>query len=44
MIIDSENKRVIKALKDSLSGEFEMKDLGKDSMILGMDIIPGREK
>ena len=44
MLIASGNPKVIQALKDSLSREFEMKDLGKASRILGMDIIRDREK
>lgn len=35
---------MIRALRDSLSREFEMKDLGKASRILGMDIARDREK
>ena len=44
MLIDSGNKRVIKDLKEKISGEFEMKDMGKASRILGMDIIRDRKK
>lgn len=44
MLIASGNPKVIQALKDSLSKEFEMKDLGQASRILGMDIIRDREK
>lgn len=44
MLIASENKFAIKALKDSLSGEFEIKDFRKASRILGMDITHDRRK
>ena len=44
MLIASENKKVIKELKEKMSGEFEMKDMGKASRILGMDILRDREK
>lgn len=44
MLIASGNKQTIKELKDRLSGEFEMKDLGKASRILGMDIVRDRKK
>lgn len=44
MLIASGNKKTIQELKDRLSGEFEMKDLGKASRILGMDIIRDRKK
>lgn len=44
MLIASGNKKVIKDLKDKLSAKFEMKDMGKVSKILGMDIIRDREK
>ena len=44
MLITSGNKKVIKELKEKLSGEFEMKDMGKASRILGMDITRDREK
>ena len=44
MLIASGNKKVIKELKEKMSGEFEMKDMGKASRILGMDIIRDREK
>src|SRR5690606_11237198 len=44
MLIASGNKRVIKELKDKLSSEFEMKDMGKASKIFGIDIIRDREK
>ncbi|XP_056852246.1 secreted RxLR effector protein 161-like [Raphanus sativus] len=42
MLIASGNKKVIKNLKEKLSGEFEMKDMGKASRILGMDITRDR--
>ena len=35
---------MIKDLKEQLSGEFEMKDMGKASRILGMDIARDRKK
>lgn len=44
MLIASGNWPVIKELKGSLNKEFEMKDLGKASRILGMDITRDREK
>lgn len=44
MLIASGNKKTIQELKDRLNGEFEMKDLGKASRILGMDIIRDRQK
>lgn len=34
----------IQKMKDILSRKFEMKDLGRASRILGMDIIRDREK
>ena len=43
MLIASGDTSTIKSLKDSLSGEFEMKDLGKASRILGMDITRDRK-
>ena len=43
-LIASGNKSAIQSLKDSLSGEIEMKDLGKASIILGMDITRDRKK
>ena len=44
MLIASGNKKVIKDLKEKMSGEFEMKDMGNASRILGMDIIRDRKK
>lgn len=44
MLIASGSMTVIQRLKDKLNNEFEMKDLGKASRILGMDIIRDREK
>ena len=44
MLIASGSKPSIKALKDNLSSEFEMKDLGPATRILGMDITIDREK
>lgn len=44
MLIASGNKKVIRELKDRLNGEFEMKDMGPASRILGMDIRRDREK
>lgn len=44
MLIASGNKAEIKQVKECLSREFEMKDLGKASRILGMDIIRNREE
>ena len=39
MLIASGDKTKIQKMKDSLSREFEMKDLGRASRILEMDII-----
>lgn len=44
MLIASGRKTEIKRLKDSLSSEFEMKDLGPASRILGMDITRDRKQ
>ncbi|KAL9286140.1 putative RNA-directed DNA polymerase [Arabidopsis thaliana] len=44
MLIASGNMAVIRELKNKLNCEFEMKDLGKASRILGMDIIRVKEK
>ena len=44
MLIASGDKQEIRSVKESLSKEFEMKDLGKASRILGMDIIRDRKK
>ena len=44
MLIAAKNKKNIQVLKKSLSTEFEMKDLGAASRILGMDIVRDREK
>lgn len=43
-MIASGNKAAIKFLKDSLSREFEMEDLGSDSKIFGLDITCDRNK
>ena len=44
MLIASGDKQEIRNIKESLSKEFEMKDLGKASRILRMDIIRDRAK
>ena len=44
MLIASKDSKEIKRIKDSLKREFEMKDLGAASRILGMDIIRDRKK
>lgn len=44
MLIAAKDMKKIQQLKDSLSQEFEMKDLGKATRILGMDIVRDREK
>ena len=44
MLIASGDHQEIRNIKESLSKEFEMKDLGKASRILGMDIIRYRAK
>lgn len=44
MLIASGDKAEIKQVKECLSKEFEMKDLGNASKILGMDIIRNREE
>ena len=44
MLIASGDKTKIQKMKDSLSREFEMKDLGRASRILRMDIIRDRKK
>uniref|UniRef100_A0A1J3I7B7 Retrovirus-related Pol polyprotein from transposon TNT 1-94 n=2 Tax=Noccaea caerulescens TaxID=107243 RepID=A0A1J3I7B7_NOCCA len=44
MLIASGSMAEIRLVKESLSKKFEMKDLGKASRILGMDIIRDREK
>ena len=44
MLVASKDSKGIQKLKKSLSQEFEMKDLGRASIILGMDILRDREK
>ena len=44
MLIAAKSKKDIQVLKKSLSTEFEMKDLGAASRILGMDIVRDRRK
>lgn len=44
MLIVSGDLTKIQKVKNSLSREFEMRDLGKASKILGMDIIGDRKK
>ena len=44
MLIAAKSMREIHKLKESLKSEFEMKDLGAASRILGMDIIRNRKK
>lgn len=44
MSIAANSKEEIQNLKESLKSEFEMKDLGAASRILGMDIIRYRKK
>ncbi|WZZ70528.1 hypothetical protein YC2023_081898 [Brassica napus] len=44
MSIAANSKEEIQNLKESLKSEFEMKDLGAASRILGMDIIRDRKK
>ncbi|KAL9293378.1 putative RNA-directed DNA polymerase [Arabidopsis thaliana] len=44
MLIASGNMAVIREFKNKLNCEFEMKDLGKASRILGMDIIRDKDK
>ena len=44
MLVASKDLHGIQSLKKSLSQEFEMKDLGRASRILGMDIFRDREK
>lgn len=44
MLVASKDSKGIQSLKKSLSCEFEMKDLGRASRILGMDIFRNREK
>ena len=44
MLVASKDLKGIQSLKKSLSQEFEMKDLGRASKILGMDIFRDREK
>lgn len=39
MLVAFKDMRKIHKLKESLKSEFEMKDLGKATRILGMDII-----
>lgn len=42
MLIAAKSKREIQSLKDSLKAEFEMKDLGSASRILGIYIYHKR--
>ena len=44
MPIAAKNMDAISELKESLSKEFEMKNLGGDKKILGMEISRDREK
>lgn len=44
MLVASKDMRKIQRLKESLKSEFEMKDLGKATRILGMDILRDRKK
>lgn len=44
MLIASGSKSAIKDLKERLSSEFEMKDVGRASRILGMDIARERKE
>ncbi|KAL9815865.1 putative RNA-directed DNA polymerase [Arabidopsis thaliana] len=44
MLIISKNKETVKELKERLSSEFEMKDLGPARKILGMEITRNREE
>ena len=44
MLIALGDKTEVQIMKDSLSREFEMKDLGRASRILGMDIVRDRKK
>lgn len=44
MLIISKNKETVKKLKERLSSEFEMKDLGPARKILGMEITRNREE
>uniref|UniRef100_A0A1J3IYK5 Retrovirus-related Pol polyprotein from transposon TNT 1-94 n=1 Tax=Noccaea caerulescens TaxID=107243 RepID=A0A1J3IYK5_NOCCA len=44
ILIASGSMSEIRSVKDSLSSKFEMKDMGKASRILGMDIIRDRER
>lgn len=42
MLVAAKSKKDIQVLKKSLSSEFEVKDLGSASMILGMNIVRDR--
>ena len=44
MLVVSKDSKKIQRLKESLNREFEMKDFGRASRILGMDILRDREK
>lgn len=44
MLLATKNMRKIQKLKEILKSEFEMKDLGKTTRILGIDIIHDRKK
>lgn len=43
-MIASKESGTIQKLKDQLSSEFEMKDLGAARRILGMDIVRDKKK
>lgn len=44
MLVASRDKKAIKVLKKNLENEFEMKDLGAATRILGMDIVRDRKE
>lgn len=44
MLLVSKSMEVVQRLKDSLSKEFEMKDLGAATRILGMDILRNKKE
>ena len=44
MLLATKNMRKIQKLKEISKSEFEMKDLGKTTRILGIDIIHDRKK
>lgn len=44
MLVAAKDMKKINVLKKSLQAEFEMKDLGMATRILGMDIIRDRQK